>query len=550
MVHLHKKKIKGRTYYYIRETRWVDGTSKVIWQKYLGSAEKILKVFERSGQAPSVRVSSFEYGKTAAFLKINDELGFVESVNRNTSKKRIEGLSVGEYMLLIILGRSNGPLSKDATARWFDESFLKYLWRFPHKLNSQNFLNNMDFVTEESMRRIEEDIAATMIQNGIKPTTIFWDATNVFTYIENGEKLTRKGKSKEKRYDKNLVAFGIAESDENIPLMHETYPGNVTDAKIFPEIIDKIVERLRNLDIATEDMTLVFDKGNNSEDNINKILEDMHVVGSAKHNQVRRLLKVPLSEYIFLYKNSSGNDISGYRSKYTLFGREFTVVVAHNPKSHRKQEKKYEANKKKIITGLEELKKKSEKKHGRGRRITKKGLYTNANRIILDDLTRIFKFEIHGEEKPTFEYWIDDTAEQEFKRTFGKIAVFTDLHGRSSTDIARTYFAKDVVEKDFEFLKDKFLIPVPPLYVRKDRRIRVHVFLCVMGMIFYRYLARKVNDLELSIKELDHQLEGIRVAFVRDKDTNQVSLVVEEMNTTQAKLFSAVRLGDFLIRVN
>ena len=90
----------------------------------------------------------------------------------------------------------------------------------------------------------------------------------MFTYIENGEKLTRKGKSKEKRYDKNLVAFGIAESDENIPLMHETYPGNVSDAKIFPEIIDKIVERLKNLDIATEDMTLVFDKGNNSEDNI------------------------------------------------------------------------------------------------------------------------------------------------------------------------------------------------------------------------------------------------------------------------------------------
>ena len=72
----------------------------------------------------------------------------------------------------------------------------------------------------------------------------------------------------------------------------------------------------------------------------------------------------------------------------------------------------------------------------------------------------------------------------------------------------------------------------------------------VMGMIFYRYLARKVKDLELSIKELDHQLEGIRVAFVQDKDTDQISLVVEEMNTTQAKLFSAVRLGDFLVRVN
>jgi len=40
------------------------------------------------------------------------------------------------------------------------------------------------------------------------------------------------------------------------------------------------------------------------------------------------------------------------------------------------------------------------------------------------------------------------------------------------------------------------------------------------------------------------------VPVVRDKDTNQVSLVVEEMSTTQANPFSVVGLGDFLVRVN
>jgi len=58
------------------------------------------------------------------------------------------------------------------------------------------------------------------------------------------------------------VTFGIAESDENIPLLHETYPGNVHDANILPQIIDKLVDRLRNLKIDTTDMTVVFDKGN------------------------------------------------------------------------------------------------------------------------------------------------------------------------------------------------------------------------------------------------------------------------------------------------
>lgn len=637
MVHFHKKEIKGNDYWYLRETKWIDGKSKVIWQKYLGTIDKIKEVFEHEEKLPSVKVSSFEFGKTAAILRISEELGFCQCVNQNVTKKEIEGLSVGEYMLLILLGRTNGPLSKQATAEWFNESFLKFQWKFPHKLNSQNFLNNMDFLTEQTIRKIEENIAAKLIEKGIKPTTIFWDTTNVFSYIESGEELPQKGRSKEKRHDKNLVTFGIAQSDEKIPLLHETYPGNVHDAKIFPEIIDKIVERLRTLKINTTDMTVVFDKGNNSEDNINKILgkylfswekipgndngrlieylmqkyciewvkaakikkyddgktirvtsennflslslnedktivyleiddgttdkffvriendelkiylENMHVVGSLKHNQVKTLMEVPLSEYDFLYKSSKVNEVYGYKIKKHVFGQEFTVVVSYNSKSQAKKEKKYEETKVKILEKLAELKNKTEPKNVKGKKITRKGLCTNANKIIYSNLSTIFRYKIPEKGKVSFEYWVDKTAEEEFKNSFGKIAIFTDLHDSSSADIVRTYFAKNLVEEDFKFLKDKLLIPVPPFFMRKDGRIRVHVFLCVMGMLFYRYLAKKVKYAGLSIKELQHQLEGIRMAFVKNNETSKISLVVEEMNPIQAKLFSRLELNEFLI---
>ncbi len=160
MVHFHKKTIKGYEYWYLRETKRIDGKSKVIWQKYLGTIEKIKETFEKAEKIHEVKIESFEYGKIAALLAINEELDFVETVNQNVTKKKIEGLTVGEYMLLIILGRSHGPLSKKATAEWFDESFLKYMWKIPHDLNSQNFLNNMDFINEQSMRQIEESIAS------------------------------------------------------------------------------------------------------------------------------------------------------------------------------------------------------------------------------------------------------------------------------------------------------------------------------------------------------------------------------------------------------
>jgi transposase len=637
MVHLHKKTIKDHTYWYLREIQRKNGKPKVIWQKYLGTAEKIKEVFENTEKTTSVKVSSFEYGKTAAIMKICKELEFCECVNQNVTKKEIEGLTVGEYMLLIILGRTNGSLSKKATAEWFNESFLKFLWKFPHKLNSQNILSNMDFLKEETMRKIEEKLAEKLLSKGIKPTTIFWDTTNVFTYIESGKALPQKGKSKEKRNDKNLVTFGIAESNENIPLMHETCPGNTQDAKLFSEIIDKLVDRLRNLKIATQDMTLVFDRGNNSEDNINKILEkylfswnkisgndngklieflmqhfsikwvkaakitknddgkiirltnetnsislklndektsidleiddgrtdkfivktendelkiyleNMHVVGSLKRNQVKSLMEKPLSEYEFLYKSSKVNEVSGYRTKHQVFGKEFTIVISYNAQSHKKKEIKYEENKKKILEELAELKKKVENKNVKGKKLTRKGLCKNANKIILKDLTTIFKYGIPEMGELTFEFWIDETAEKDLTNSFGKIAIFTDLHNSSSIDIVRTYFGKNLVEEDFKFLKDKLLIPVPPFFMRKDNRIRVHIFLCIVGMLFYRYIARKVNFIGLSIQKLEHSLEGIRVAFVQNNESNKMILVVEEMNSTQAKLFSELGLGEFLV---
>jgi transposase len=273
----------------------------------------------------------------------------------------------------------------------------------------------------------------------------------------------------------------------------------------------------------------------------------MHVIGSAKRNQVKELLKKPLSEYELLYTNSSVNDVYGYRTEQKLFGQQFTVVVAHNSDSQKKKEIKYAEKKKKILNGLKELKKKAEKESGKGRKMTKKGLCTAANEVIPKDLRTVFWYEMPDNGRLSFDYGIDAAVEKDYMNSFGKSAIFTDLHELSSTDIVKTYFAKNFVEDDFKFLKDKLLLPVPPFFVRKDNRARVHVFLCVMGMIFYRYLARKVKKLGLSIKELDDQLEGIRVAFVHDKDSEKTNLFVEDMNSTQAKLFSMLNLSEFLV---
>lgn len=356
MVSLKKKKIKGNTYWYAVKMARVDGKPKQVWQKYIGTTEKIVELKEASKDLLHIKLKSFQYGKTAALLSISDELNFIDIVNKHTNKKKIEGLTVGEYLLLNIIGRCDGALSENAMQKWFDKSALNLLWKFPHKLTCQNFLNHYKYIDHETCNKIEDDICRVLTEKGITPHILFLDETNWFNYIKKGEELPQNGNNKQYRNHMKQVCMGLAVSEDNVPFMHEVYEGNKHDAKIFPELLDALIERLTNLEITTERITLVFDKGNNSQMNIEDVLSRMHVVASAKHDQAEELLDISHEDYKYLYTNPQGNKIYGYRTRHEFFEQEFTTVILYNEASYKKQKKSYEKRKATIWKKLEDLK--------------------------------------------------------------------------------------------------------------------------------------------------------------------------------------------------
>ncbi|RZN13617.1 MAG: hypothetical protein EF812_07300 [Methanosarcinales archaeon] len=66
----------------------VDGKPKQVWQKYPGTAEKIVELKEMVAKLPHIKIKSFHYDKTAAILIISEELSFMDTVNRHTDKKK------------------------------------------------------------------------------------------------------------------------------------------------------------------------------------------------------------------------------------------------------------------------------------------------------------------------------------------------------------------------------------------------------------------------------------------------------------------------------
>ncbi|MBW2976924.1 IS1634 family transposase [Candidatus Woesearchaeota archaeon] len=548
MVSLKKKKIKGQIYWYAVEMARVNGKPTQIWQKYLGTAEKIIELKEKAAELSHIKLKSFQYGKTAALLSISNELNFIETVNKHTNKKKIEGLTVGEYLLLNIIGRCDGALSENAMQQWFDKSSLNILWKFPHKLTCQNFLNHYKYIDLETSKKIEDDLCRILIEKGLTPQILFLDETNWFTYINKGQELPQNGKNKQYRNHMKQVCMGLAVSEDNVPFMHEVYEGNKHDAKIFPNLLGTVTKRLSNLGITTENMILVFDKGNNSQVNIQDALSKMHIVASAKHNQAEELLYILLNNYKYLYTNTQGNKIYGYRIKHEFFGKEFTAVVLYNGATCKKQKKSYEESKKKIWEKLEDLKRRLQSNRGKER--DKSSVEREVNDIIHKDFRSLFGYEVgeipQGMKKPTLKIWIENEVEKRLYVGFGKTIVFTDMHAWQSKKIAQTYSQKHLVEDDFKLLNDVLLVPVGPINHHTDFNIRAHIFLCIIGMIFYRYMAWKCKNLRLSLGQLMEELESIRIALVQEKLGGKVEMVVEEMGAKQAKLFSLLYLGEFI----
>lgn len=551
MPSLKKKIIKGHIYWYAVEMARVDGKPKQIWQMYLGTAEKIIEVMKASEDKTYAKFKSFQYGKIAAMLQISEELKFIEIVNKHTDKKSIAGLTVGEYLLLDIIGKSSGILSENGLEEWFRNSAFSILWKFPHKLSCQNFLNHMGYIDQTTIKKIEIDISRILIEKGIKPSILYLDESNWFTYgdnYNNESELLKKGFNKKHRYDKNQVGVALVTNGDNIPFMHETYAGNIHDSTEFSELIDGIVNYLTELKIKTEDMVVVFDKGNNSTDNIGKLISKMSFVASAKFDQAEVLLDISLDEFKNLYTNSKDHEIYGYRTKYTFFGKEFTTIVTYNEATYKLQKESYLKSKAKILEKMTDLKRRLESDRGKER--NRSSVEREISDIIIKDFRSIIGYEVSdipkGKKKPKIKFWTRIQNEKKREKSFGKLIIFTDKSEWHSKKIVQTYNNKYLVEDDFKLLNDELLVPIGPIFHRKDFNIRVHVFLAILGLLFYRYLAWKTKRFNLTLKKLVDNLSQIRIVLVMDKTSNKSDMIVEEMTSIQASLFSFLDMGKYI----
>ena len=82
--------------------------------------------------------------------------------------------------------------------------------------------------------------------------------------------------------------------DGGIPLVSHAYAGDRPDVTQFAEVVDELVARFSALAAEVGQLTLVFDAGQNSADNIELFADSpLHFVGSLPPSDHPDLLAVP-----------------------------------------------------------------------------------------------------------------------------------------------------------------------------------------------------------------------------------------------------------------
>ena len=150
MAHLYKKVKKGHEYYYIRETQRVYGKPTTINQVYLGTADKVETLLDRGGFSPK------EFGSVFVLNELDKDLDLAGIVNDILPpKKRTKGPSLGELVFYAALNRAIAPTSKRQLATWYETTDIQRIRPLRlESLNSQNFWNHWDRISESDLERI------------------------------------------------------------------------------------------------------------------------------------------------------------------------------------------------------------------------------------------------------------------------------------------------------------------------------------------------------------------------------------------------------------
>ena len=563
MASITKKIKKGRPYYYAVQSKRINGKPRIVWQKYLGTIEAIVNRAEESKPPKPKHTVIFEAGGIAALLRITQRLRLLKLINE-VSPKRDQGPTVGHYIILAALNRALEPLSKLAIGDWYEQTILRRLWGFDKSaFTSQRFWDHMDRLSEQDIEDIQERLVPLIEKEfGIDARILLYDTTNFFTFLattNDRSDLAQRGRSKQKRHDLRQLGLALLVTrDFQIPLFHKIYPGNIPDVSLFPQLTGELVERYKKVTGKAPEATLIFDKGNVTDDAMEDlVVRGTHFVAALSANKCADLLATPQDKF---HPIDGVPGTQAFDGTMIMWGKSCRVVVLYTESFFTQQLQGVTQNLVKCQKKLLDLAKSLERwRQGksRGKKPTVRSVRTRVGAILSAQFMKsLVQTDIKDDKVsgiPHLIYSVDHTALQRLSQErLGRTVLVSDHTQWNARQVVEAYRSLCVVEDAFKNMKNTDFLRWQPAHHWTDQKLRVHALYCVLALLTAS-LARKVAfeaGIDLSLHAFLKELSAIREVAViyppgslaHPKD----HITLSRMSARQKKLAQALEIGETL----
>src|ERR1039457_1745666 len=500
MASLYKKVISGKPYWYLREMGWVDGKPKMISERYLGTAADIEALLDaREAAALPGRTRHLAFGDVAAGWGMLEDLGAAAIIDEVTGARRSDaGASAGTCLALAALNRLAAPCSKLAFADWWKTTAGDRFTRIGASvLDHRRFWGAMHAVTLEQLKEISRRIALRVVEvSGADCSSVALDMTSFATFTGTGNEkapIARWGKARQKRSDLRLVGLGLVVTrDGGIPLTWHACPGDRPDVTQFTTMISQLRSQYEAITAAAgggADMTVVFDAGQNSEDNFACLAgTGLRYVGSVPASDCPDLTALPASARSHVDPEGFGA-LTAFDTRRVVYGTERRAILTHSPELHESQ-----------VRGFD------------GTTLAKAGRK-------LDELAaalargRTRRPRHGGQPRDLRLTWsIDENARAALEEELsGKHVLITDHDDWPAAEVIAGYRSQSEAEFSFRQLKDPRVVSFSPMHHWTEHNITVHMFTCVLALQIAHLMRRKAAQAGpgLSVRELLGQLAAI-----------------------------------------
>ena len=398
-------------------------------------------------------VASPHHGHVQAVLAAMRRLRFAELLASRASAPR-------DRVVAMVAARVLAPHSKLATTRWWHVTTLPEVVGVA-EADEDDLYEAMDWLFERQSR-IERKLAARHLENG---ALALYDLSS--SYVEGVTcPLAEFGHNRDGKKGKRQVNYGLLTNAQGIPVSVSVFKGNSSDPKTLLPQIDRVRQQFD-----LERFVLVGDRGMITQKQVDALraLDGIDWISALRPEAIRKLLDAQVIQM----------DLFDERNLFELSHPDFPnerLIACRNPElaQHRREKRRrlLEATAKELeqVRGMVE----------RGRLRGQDAIGVRIGKVI--DKYKMAKHYTLDIGAAHFRFAVDEDHVAAEAALDGLYVVRTSVATErlSAEDTVLSYKRLSQVERAFRTLKSLDL-EVRPIRHRRERRVRAHIFLCMLA---------------------------------------------------------------------